>query len=1008
VPQIEGIHNADTLLTYRAPDYLSTDTANELAVTFVATQEMADNDGWMLISMPLAVNGEVNLGAVTMKEKNSDNHFLNGDFSDGLTGWMVNNDSSYISVQDSVLNVSDKVPTGDVKLYQAMYLEKGIYRLSFDVLGAPTSWRPVYFIGTALDNSSVTGSQLQVSQESGKTEGAWWTVTREVTIETAGTYYFQMNLNQESGGASVAPIMQYDNFELRQLETVIITWKNDDGTVLEEDMVVVGTVPEYNGDLPAKEADAHNSYKFIGWDKEIVAVTAEATYTAQWVDDINNNDVEDTTEIITIKVIKADEKDAITVDNAVVKPLSTADGVATYIYNSKNPTITITATPAVDGALSKTYVQSVKVGEEAAALTYGDKFVATATIEAENGDVITVAFAEAELDLYENRVMNYYAGMKNVAQKDLYETLAAAPAYDDADEITITYKAREAKQMEVSLDVIKSVIDEKYGYLIDLLKKLEIEGILENGKIQFKMHEIWLPVDVENKEPFPESVSLDTAVENFLKKDIKNFGELLLNILGDILSGKTDSIGASLEEFFAPVYDAAMYYEAHRFGYNTTGAELLTEEIKVTYKSKAVYLEESTTVELRDQRAVSTISGNNVTVIYRDYTDAELLAAIGAQVNEVPGAEVTCDQINATQSFEGAAVSENAYQLKFKFAGNEEYRPAEAVFTVTVTKASLSMDVTDAIVSYGEGYNQDPTYTKGNKYGVDAEINESLIRFIVGLDVAELDVNQDGVHGLKGKIQVILNKEIQDLLNSALDRLGKDYRDGMEMSLSDLTEYLSLLGDTSVDSLNQILESIAGVTELGDLTITLGGSYPTDTGAYLHGAVSTNANYETAYDVGYIVIKPNATELPLTWNEPALTNAIVTLPLFQGMDKGATAEGAKDMEVGYVILGINSDTSELLTTDIYGNIKLNIWVDPGEIKDNGAYLQVAYGIEWGNEMEYAIPIVRSFAIVPAMYKVELVDANGTVDNELLKTFNNQPQGFGIIVRDNNGNILYSD
>ena len=78
---------------------------------------------------------------------------------------MVNNDSSYISVQDSVLNVSDKVPTGDVKLYQTMYLDRGIYRLSFDVLGAPTSWRPVYFMGAALDNSSVTGSQLQ---ESGK------------------------------------------------------------------------------------------------------------------------------------------------------------------------------------------------------------------------------------------------------------------------------------------------------------------------------------------------------------------------------------------------------------------------------------------------------------------------------------------------------------------------------------------------------------------------------------------------------------------------------------------------------------------------------------------------------------------------------------------------------------------------------------------------------------------------------------------------------------------------
>ena len=281
--QIEGVHNAETLLTYRAPDYLSTDTANKVAISFVATQAMADNDGWMLVSMPLAVNGEVNLGSVTLAEKaDTDNHFLNGDLSDGLTGWMMNHDSSYISAENAVLNVSDKVPAGDVKFYQAMYLDAGMYRLSFDVLGVPTSWRPVYFMGTALDNSSVTGSQLQVSKENGKTEGDWWTVTRDVTIETSGMYYFQMNLNQVSGEASVAPQMQYDNFELRKLETVTVTWKNDDGTVLEEDTVVVGTIPEYNGELPTKEADSHNSYTFIGWDQEITFVDTDMTYTAHY------------------------------------------------------------------------------------------------------------------------------------------------------------------------------------------------------------------------------------------------------------------------------------------------------------------------------------------------------------------------------------------------------------------------------------------------------------------------------------------------------------------------------------------------------------------------------------------------------------------------------------------------------------------------------------------------------------------------------------------------------
>ena len=279
VAQIEPMHNAATLLSYRAPDYLSTSTANKLSISFVATQAMADNDGWMLITFPLAANKEVNLGSLTMEEKkDTTNHFLNGDFSDGLTGWLTNFDSSFVSVKDSVLDVSNKVPTGDVKLYQAMYLEAGTYRLSFDVLGNPTSWRPVYFMGNALDNSAVTGSQLQVAKESGKTADGWWTVTRDVTIETAGTYYFQMNLNQVSGGASVAPAMQYDNFQLRKLVTV--TWNNADGSQLKTEQIGQGTVPAYTGEIPTKAADANGSYVFAGWNPALTAVTEDTTFTA--------------------------------------------------------------------------------------------------------------------------------------------------------------------------------------------------------------------------------------------------------------------------------------------------------------------------------------------------------------------------------------------------------------------------------------------------------------------------------------------------------------------------------------------------------------------------------------------------------------------------------------------------------------------------------------------------------------------------------------------------------
>ncbi len=59
-----------------------------------------------------------------------------------------------------------------------------------------------------------------------------------------------------------------------------ITFQDEDGTVLESNYWYYGETPMYYGSEPSKEDNAEYSYYFAGWDKDIVAVTGDATYTA--------------------------------------------------------------------------------------------------------------------------------------------------------------------------------------------------------------------------------------------------------------------------------------------------------------------------------------------------------------------------------------------------------------------------------------------------------------------------------------------------------------------------------------------------------------------------------------------------------------------------------------------------------------------------------------------------------------------------------------------------------
>ena len=60
-----------------------------------------------------------------------------------------------------------------------------------------------------------------------------------------------------------------------------ITWKQDDGTTIDETTVEYGEVPTHED--PTKDATAEYTYTFAGWSPEVVSVTGDAIYTATYI-----------------------------------------------------------------------------------------------------------------------------------------------------------------------------------------------------------------------------------------------------------------------------------------------------------------------------------------------------------------------------------------------------------------------------------------------------------------------------------------------------------------------------------------------------------------------------------------------------------------------------------------------------------------------------------------------------------------------------------------------------
>ncbi len=71
--------------------------------------------------------------------------------------------------------------------------------------------------------------------------------------------------------------------EVPETATFNVMFKNWNGEILQNENVALNEVPSYKGATPTRPQVGDVVYKFVGWDKEVVAATADVVYTAQYL-----------------------------------------------------------------------------------------------------------------------------------------------------------------------------------------------------------------------------------------------------------------------------------------------------------------------------------------------------------------------------------------------------------------------------------------------------------------------------------------------------------------------------------------------------------------------------------------------------------------------------------------------------------------------------------------------------------------------------------------------------
>ncbi len=383
---------------------------------------------------------------------------------------------------------------------------------------------------------------------------------------------------------------------------------------------------------------------------------------------------------------------------------------------------------------------------------------------------------------------------------------------------------------------------------------------------------------------------------------------------------------------------------------------VLVEGAQITYNMDAAVMEQEiydTMIDWENSALPQGASIDDFTMEYYASYTSDLGGLIGSLVDtsSIEGLTSTYAPIAGRDgTIAIAQMGAGEQTVKISYNGDNQNKSSAAEGTLTVNKANVTVKI-NSVSQYVDKVLPDnfvaldPDDPALDIYVVYAGITSSVTTAIYVQLPASYTTNSTTFQLLDKAVETVYGTSLSTLMNDGMT-VG-ELRDMLSQIIDNETVLAVMeLAGMDTDSFSAILDVLDVMPSLLDSTSVAFGT-PSKAGAYMVGAVTNNANYNTAYGVGALLLRMRLTGNKLTWSE---TIGTMTAAEAAEFDFSAVLSHDGDVTISqsnvkYRYTGITSSRR------IYSST-----VPPTQA---GTYVVTAY-TSGGNY--YASPITRSFKI----------------------------------------------